>query len=314
MPDSVKSYLSGLDKLPEYQVQDSVTGFAGEVPAVDTVYNLADEGFILYDSLASSVDGEMYQTAAAADVFGDATSLAEGVSEVEQAMMSEFSSVAISWPDVMLHLIVAVVSALYIFCIYRYYYDVIALIQTAMQRDIRVSERNNERRRSDIFYGFLGKLFLLGIGFVAIFVAFWAIHHSEAVVPLSSHLQLLSPVIGVGLFVAVAVVQYLILFVVGLVTRSLAMASALTQMRLTYFVLATIVVAPLLLVAEMASAYHAWYIVATITACVVLVFYLRESVGAFISKKISILHWFLYLCTVEILPLTLLWQIAVRLG
>ena len=40
--------------------------------------------------------------------------------------------------------------------------------------------------------------------------------------------------------------------------------------------------------------------------------YLKESLNLFISKKISILHWFLYLCTVEIFPVSLLWLSLVR--
>lgn len=296
MQDSLQ-YLAGVDSLAAQPLSQ------GGVECADTLF-----------SEAPVVASSIYRDCAVTDIFGEGSSLADGVSVVETFTSQGVLPAAVAWPEVMLNLLVAVVSALYIFCIYRYYYDVIALIQTAMQRDIMVSERNNERRRSDIFYGFLGKLLLLGVGFVAIFVAFWAIHHSEAVFSLSSQQQLLSPLVGVGLFVAVALMQYLILFLVGLVTRSLAMASALTQMRLTYFVLATIVVAPLLLLAEVASAYRAWYIVAIITACVVLVLYLRESVGAFISKKISILHWILYLCAVEIMPVTLLWQAVVRLS
>ena len=305
MQDSLQ-YITGVDSLAAQLVSQ------GGVECADTL--CADT--LLADTLlteTSVVAADIYRDGSAVEIFGEGSSLAEGVGVVE-----EFSAQgllpALSWPDVMLDGIALIISALYIFCIYRYYYDVVALIQTAVQRDVRVSERNNERRRSDIFYGFLGKLLLLGICFVGVFVAFWAVRHSVDVVSLSENQMLLSPLVGVGLFAVVAFVQYLILLIVGLVTHSTAMTSTLMQMRLTYFALATIAVAPLLLVAEVATFVDAWYIVSLITACVVLILYLRESLGAFISKKISILHWFLYLCTVEILPLTLLWQIAVRLG
>ena len=86
----------------------------------------------------------------------------------------------------------------------------------------------------------------------------------------------------------------------------------LLSMRLTYFVFATVAAAPLLLISQVAVGYNSWFVVACVTALLVLILYLRESLELFISKKISILHWILYLCTVEIVPLTLLWQIALR--
>ena len=57
-----------------------------------------------------------------------------------------------------------------------------------------------------------------------------------------------------------------------------------------------------------------WLRVACLAAAVAVVMYVRESVTLFNSKKISILHWILYLCIVEIMPFTLLWQIVVRMG
>ena len=50
-----------------------------------------------------------------------------------------------------------------------------------------------------------------------------------------------------------------------------------------------------------------------VAAIVALGLFFRESIKLFISKKVSILHWILYLCTVEILPFRLLWQAVIRL-
>jgi hypothetical protein len=59
--------------------------------------------------------------------------------------------------------------------------------------------------------------------------------------------------------------------------------------------------------------YDVWLEIGCVAAAIALILFVRESIGFFISKKVSILHWILYLCTVEILPFTLLWQAAVRL-
>ncbi len=51
---------------------------------------------------------------------------------------------------------------------------------------------------------------------------------------------------------------------------------------------------------------------AIIVALIFILIYLFRSYLLFASQKISILHWILYLCTVEIFPLTLLWAFFVR--
>ena len=44
-----------------------------------------------------------------------------------------------------------------------------------------------------------------------------------------------------------------------------------------------------------------------------LLLYLKESLMLFLSKKISILHWFLYLCAVEIFPVNFVWLSLTRI-
>ena len=55
-----------------------------------------------------------------------------------------------------------------------------------------------------------------------------------------------------------------------------------------------------------------WFWVIIIELVVSLILYLQETLSLFISKKISILHWFLYLCGVEIFPISLLILLTVR--
>ena len=55
-----------------------------------------------------------------------------------------------------------------------------------------------------------------------------------------------------------------------------------------------------------------WFCIIVIELIITVGLYLRETLNLFIAKKISILHWFLYLCTVEIFPISLLWLLTVR--
>ena len=120
------------------------------------------------------------------------------------------------------------------------------------------------------------------------------------------------PFVVIALFLGIIVIQWVMMGAVGLVTQSYAEVASFMRIRLTYFVLSTILVAPIMLTALIGtgSSADAWLKVGCVALGVVIVMFIRESVGFFISKKVSILHWILYLCTVEILPFSLLWQAA----
>ena len=327
---------SGLDTLSEYRLRRITENWTGELYPMDSADSLSVEGIVSDATFADMVERwrlarSVYRNADVDVVMGESSSLAPGVRTLAESsdvipadtlacdmvsecvMSSDAASSIFSLPlDVVLNGVVAIIVLAYMYCIYRYYDDVIALIQSAFHRNVIVADRVKERRHSDIFYGFLGKLFVLGIGFVGVFSTIWAIRGGGAELGFTDEQLTFSPLVGMGLFCAVIIVQYLMLIVAGAVTRSLQTTAHLVRMRLTYFVLATVAVAPLLLISQVAVGYDIWFIMASITAILVMVLYLWESLELFISKKISILHWFLYLCAVEIVPLTLLWQIAIR--
>ena len=188
-----------------------------------------------------------------------------------------------------------------------------ALFSSIFQRQVVTTDRNVERRRSDIFYGALGKLFMMGLFFVGLLAALVVRRESSG---LSMEQLFYMPFIVVAVYGLVVCVQYLLLMAIGFVTRSVGEVAILMRIRLIYFVLATVMVAPIMLVAQMSmgDGHNVWQNLGFVATIMALVMFARESIGFFISKKVSILHWILYLCTVEILPLTLLWQGVVRLS
>ena len=56
-----------------------------------------------------------------------------------------------------------------------------------------------------------------------------------------------------------------------------------------------------------------WIILSLSAITLLLLLYLKETFMFFIGKKIHILYWFLYLCTIEIMPLSFLWRAAIGL-
>lgn len=245
------------------------------------------------------------------------TEVADNARYAEQLLegVASFSGSGMLWVDVLLNLFVFGVLIGYMFCVYRYYDDVVALFSSVFSRSVISADRVGERRRSEIFYGFLGKLFLLGAAFVGVLTMLSIVGEHTMQVGLTQDVMMAVPLIAVAVFLVVIVFQYIELLIVGVVIRSLPEVFAIMRLRLTYFVFFTVIAAPILLISQMgqAESYEVWGSLGLVATFLSLMLYLRESLQFFISKKISILHWFLYLCTVEILPLTLLWQLVVRI-
>lgn len=280
---------------------DSLSMTGGSVFAAgDSLSGAADTVSLAADTLSAGAAG-------AAD--GHVAAVVAAVTDGNAATLAEMAG------DVVQNLLVAVVVFLYFFCLYRYFDDVRALFGSVFRRSVAPSERMLERRRSEIFYGFLGKLFLIGTCTLGAIASLWA-DRTVAWEAVGPYARVALPFAAMAAFVAVVAVQYAMLAVAGGITRSWSMMAVLLRIRLIYFVLATVIVLPPVLMWQMngGTGGEVWLRVACLAAAVAVVMYVRESVTLFNSKKISILHWILYLCIVEIMPFTLLWQIVVRMG
>ena len=270
--------------------------------------------FAAGDSLSASADtvslaADTLSAGAAGAADGHVAAVVAAVTDGNAATLAGMAG------NVVQNLLVAVVVFLYFFCLYRYFDDVRALFGSVFRRSVAPSERMLERRRSEIFYGFLGKLFLIGTCTLGAIASLWA-DRTVAWEAVGPYARVALPFAAMAAFVAVVAVQYAMLAVAGGITRSWPTMAVLLRIRLIYFVLATVIVLPPVLMWQMngGTGGEVWLRVACLAAAVAVVMYVRESVTLFNSKKISILHWILYLCIVEIMPFTLLWQIVVRMG
>lgn len=319
--------LSGLDTLSERALRRLTDRWTGELYSPDSVEMISYDEAATSSTFEQIVQGwqrarELYHDGTVEAVMGAESSLAPGVvpaeallpdaTLAEQVMHSTAWWNPAAWGVEQYNLLIVALFLYYIFCLYRYFDDVKALLQSVFNRDVVSSGRVAERRRSDIFYGSLGKLFMLGICFVGV-VATGVTMHLDAALP--REMMFYAPFVGVAMFLAVILAQNLLLGLVGVVTHSIGEVAALLRIRLSYFVLATLLSAPLLMIAMIGQgqSYDVWLHVGCVAAGIAVILFVRESIGFFISKKVSILHWILYLCTVEIMPLTLLWQAAIRL-
>lgn len=307
---------------PVQPASDMITHAADSPPvagdslsiAGDSLSLTGDSVFVAGDSLSGAADtvslaADTLSAGAAGAADGHVAAVVAAVTDGNAATLAEMAG------DVVQNLLVAVVVFLYFFCLYRYFDDVRALFGSVFRRSVAPSERMLERRRSEIFYGFLGKLFLIGTCTLGVIASLWA-DRTVAWEAVGPYARVALPFAAMAAFVAVVAVQYAMLAVAGGITRSWSMMAVLLRIRLIYFVLATVIVLPPVLMWQMngGTGGEVWLRVACLAAAVAVVMYVRESVTLFNSKKISILHWILYLCIVEIMPFTLLWQIVVRMG
>ena len=321
--------LTGLDTLSERALRRLTDRWTGELYPADSLGAEPHAEVASPETFTHIVEGwqrarEVYHDADVDAVMGVGSSLSEGVvslsdsvamqsveplyeAEVMLARGGEWGSGA--WTDIVNNVFIALIFIYYLFCICRYFDDIKVLLSSIFDSKVQHAGRAGERRRSDIFYGSLGKLFMLGVCFVGVLAA---IAVARAGVGLPQQMMLYAPFAVMALYLGVILIQYLFLSIVGFVTQSYGEMAALMRIRLTYFVLGTVMVAPVLLMAMIGTGVGAdvWLNVVFVAIGVVGVLFIRESVGFFISKKVSILHWILYLCTVEILPLSLLWQMA----
>ena len=324
-------HLTGLDTLSERALRRLTDRWTGELYPLDSLDVQPHAEVASPETFTQIVQGwqrarEMYSDADVEAVMGSGSSLSQGVIDMSdmvalrsarayeaEVMLSDAQPLlANGWIDELYNVLVVVMFVYYLFCIYRYFDDIKALIGSIFNSKLRNTGRTGERRRSDIFYGALGKLFMLGACFVGLITA---LSFTRVGVALPEQMMAYLPLAVVGTFLGVIILQYLLLGVVGFVTQSYGDVANFIRIRLTYFVLTTVMASPIILMALVGTGTSAdvWLKVSVVVLGVVAILFVKESIGFFISKKVSILHWFLYLCTVEILPLSLLWQAVIRL-
>ena len=210
---------------------------------------------------------------------------------------------------------VLLLAATYAMLLYRNLEDV-RLLLTRVSRDRATGERLTEDPGGSGFSRFLNIATTIGMLFMGVMV----VKYGDSLMPgrlteLLSHgavlaLSLLATLACMG----VVLFQLATVRLAGAVTLSQPFISQIVLLKRTYFALAVIVTSPVLLLFALCprGTGGVWFCIIVIELIVTAILYLREVLNLFISKKVSILHWILYLCTVEVFPVSLLWLLVAR--
>ena len=210
---------------------------------------------------------------------------------------------------------VLLLAATYATLLYRNIGDIRTLVGH-ISRDAASRQRLSEDPGSSGFSRFLHIVTAIGMLFLGVF----AVKYGDALMPrlltdtLSHGAVLAMSLLATLACTAIVACQAALVRIAGAVTVSQPFVSQLMLLRRTYFALAVIVTSPALLLFALCprGTGNVWFSVITIELAMTAFLYLKESLNLFISKKISMLQWFLYLCTVEIFPVSLLWLSLVR--
>lgn len=103
---------------------------------------------------------------------------------------------------------------------------------------------------------------------------------------------------------AIAAVQTVALWSIGQVTLTQSFVTTLLYIKQFHFALATVAGLPAVLLFALCpiGSGSGWFYLAAAFFITIILLFLREIHSLFVAKNISNLHWFLYLCTIEIAP------------
>ncbi len=117
-----------------------------------------------------------------------------------------------------------------------------------------------------------------------------------------------------GAIFALVVAERAMLYIVGVVSENKKLCEAIGQIKLLYFSITIILLAPMLILAlltDESTAQIALFV--SVAICLIsLILFIKDTFLLFQTQRFSIFHWILYLCALEIFPLSLLFAPILR--
>ncbi len=241
----------------------------------------------------------------AADVFGAASELAHRSGAAH--------AVAAGAGDAVLQVAALAVTLLYVYMLVRYF-DVVRVIVASV-----VGGAPSERRRRRVFNSVMLRNVEIVIA-VAGFVAAAAVAARLAVTKMaesafSANVSVLACTVAAGL-AALAVFEYSAVRAAGFVSGRTDVCLSVLQLKLRHFSAAAATMLPVGILALFSAptvACACFYVMA-VQCAISAILFAKETFSLFISQRVSILYWILYLCTLELFPASLLLAPIMRAG
>ena len=248
------------------------------------------------------------RAATAGEVFGTLSQrAAEAGAPVEEAAVG-FSTTTL------FHAVAVVLLMCYIMVLYRPP-ELLASLREYIFSPVSTRDERLNDNRHDPLRGFSWGYLLLGV----LFFSMLAARMTDLLAPglsatLPTQLRMMAVPLAAGEFFVMLAFQKTLLALTGTVTVSQQLTTAIARVKTIYFRLMTATLTPVLLMWALmpAGRGRAFVIIIALQALFVAVAFLRETFLLFVSKKLSIYHWILYLCTVEAFPVSFVCLLAAR--
>ena len=119
---------------------------------------------------------------------------------------------------------------------------------------------------------------------------------------------------ALGCVTLLLLLQSGVMLLIGQITLTRDLSGELIRHKILLFGLGSLLASPalILLLLTPAETGKGWFGWTLLVGFLVVILFLKESFVLFMRKKISILHWFLYLCAVECFPVSLIWLLLIR--
>ena len=181
---------------------------------------------------------------------------------------------------------------------------------TPGQFDALIEEQSVTFRRFVRSSCLLGGMSLLVMGFR--WCILWTESQSTVTLP-ESFTPFLLPFL-VGALLAVLIYKRIITGIIAILTGKSEPIEKIRTFNGIFMTTASLALAPVALLSGLADPHeHGWlFAVQLIVLIIFLLYYIGKSFSFFVSRKISILQWILYLCAVEIWPVSFFVLFALR--
>lgn len=301
-PTPVPGSMHAADSLLTDNLSARAADFARN--AADSAGILRDSGFAAANTLLPAT-ANPYREVTPQAFFGEASTLAQP----PKLLRHETQPLT---GDPFFQVFLLLLAALYARFVYHNLGDVCQLFARTTKNSMSGKQRAFDEQSNAGYSRFLNAVWAVGLLFAgAAALKFGAAWPSDTL-PRGGALVLCLGITAGCLLLAL--VQFGALSLAGAVTRTQVFTGQLIHLRRTYFAVAFLALAPVCLLYILCGEGQGEGCLYLLIAEAVIIgfLFLKESLTLFISKKIPILHWFLYLCTVECLPVSFIVLTAVR--
>ncbi len=257
----------------------------------------------------SGQNEQVTRCASSADeIFGGASQLLDDSAWIDTAGSSPLTDSAL------FHVVVVALLLGYLLLWFRNPDLIRYVFDRILSPDTSHSERLYDERSAATNNHFITSIIFTGILFATVFaLKFVDVLLPSSIIATLPHATTTLSVPGMALgLCSVVALQIVILVTTGKITISQPLTSALIYVKELYFAFALFLIAPAMILYALCpdGEGRVWLTVIALQLLCVVILFLRETFLLFISKKVSISHWILYLCGVEMFPVTLLCLIA----